>query len=76
MTPEYLGNNLYREYLGVTFLQELKETLSKAQGSPITDLNEGNWRMEMTNANFRFVKFDLEYVYYERIVKHSNKDKD
>lgn len=65
MKPEYLGNNIFREYLGAVFLQKLREEVSNAEGQPERNLNEENWKM--ASPGFRFIKFDLEYVYYEHI---------
>lgn len=64
MEAEYLGNGVFREYLGAAFIQKLKDAVSKAGCA--ADLNDNAWRME--DKDFRFIKFDLEYVYYQRIL--------
>ncbi len=62
---EYLGNGIFRSYIGAETLQKARTLLAKGSGQPERDLNEECCSFQ--DPNYLFVKFDLEYVYYRKM---------
>lgn len=52
--------NIIKEYLGMAFIQSLKEYCKEHN----TNFESG-WYMQ--DKNYKFLRFDLEYAYYQRI---------
>ncbi len=54
--------DIISEYLGIEFIINLKKLMvDSGRGD---DVNKG-WKMK--DKNYKFLKFDLEYVYYKKV---------
>ncbi len=68
---EYMGNGLFRSYIGAETLQKARRLLSEGSGQPERDLNKECCSFQ--DPNYLFVKFDFEYVYFRKVSSDEKK---